>query len=305
MIGETVQVTHRRWRVGESMGVDIVILTAGLIGLVSLLGWLLRHSLTQRTKRREEVLRQPFPPEWETILLENVAFFRGLDDAEKQRFRQELQIFISEKRISGIKTEVDETTRVLVACSAIIPIFGFPEWEWDQIREVLVYPTSFNEDFEMGQGAEHDVAGMVGSQAMNGMMVLSKPDLLRGFRNPQDGRNVGIHEFAHLVDKSDGVIDGIPAVGLGRDAVKPWIELIRKEMDGVRFGRSDIDTYALKNEAEFFAVVSEYFFERPAMLRDEHPELYAMLAKVFRQDLRARAVSLLVPSRRRRRRAFS
>ncbi len=283
------------------MGQELVILTlAGLFGLVWLMVWLLRQSLTQKTKRREEVLQQPFPPAWETILLENVTFFVGLDEAEKRRFRQELQVFLSEKRITGIKTEVDETTRVLVACSAIIPIFGFPDWEWDQIREILVYPTSFSMDFEMGRSADHSVTGLVGSEAMNGMMVLSKPDLLHGFRNPGDRRNVGIHEFAHLVDKSDGVIDGIPAVGLGRDAVKPWIELIRKEMDGIRFGRSDIDPYALKNEAEFFAVVSEYFFERPAMLRDDHPELYAMLAKVFRQDLRARAASLLVSGRRRR-----
>lgn len=276
------------------MSEEAFLTLAGLIGLVSLMGWAFRQSLMQKTQRREEVLRQPFPPEWENILLENVAFFVGLDDAEKQRFRQELQIFLSEKRITGIRTEVDETTRVLVACSAIIPIFGFPDWEWDQIREILVYPTSFSEDFEIDHGAERSVAGMVGSEAMNGMMILSKPDLLHGFRDAQDKRNVGIHEFAHLVDKSDGVIDGIPAVGLGRDAVRPWIELMRKEMGRIRAGRSRIDPYALKSEAEFFAVVSEYFFEHPAKLRDDHPELYAMLAKIFRQDLRARAASLLV-----------
>jgi hypothetical protein len=111
---------------------------------------------------------------------------------------------------------------------------------------------------------------------------------------------VRIHEFAHLVDKSDGVIDGIPSVGLGRDAVRPWVELMRKEMERIRAGRSGIDPYALKSEAEFFAVVSEYFFEHPAKLRDDHPELYAMLAKIFRQDLRARAASFLVPGLRRR-----
>jgi len=283
------------------MGENETILTvAGLIGLVWFMGWLAQQSLTLKTKRREEVLQQPFPPAWEAILHQDVTFFVGLDEAEKQRFRQELQIFLSEKRITGIQTEVDETTRVLVGCSAIIPIFGFPDWEWDQIREILVYPTSFSEDFEIDRDAERNVGGMVGSSAMNGMMILSKPDLLHGFRNAQDQRNVGIHEFAHLVDKSDGVIDGIPSVSLGRDAVRPWIELMRKEMERIRAGRSGIDPYALKSEAEFFAVVSEYFFEHPAKLRDDHPELYAMLAKIFRQDLRARAASLLVPGLRRR-----
>ena len=72
---------------------------------------------------------------------------------------------------------------------------------------------------------------MVGTGYMNGLMILSKPDLLAGFRNFGDKRNVGLHEFAHLVDKSDGAIDGLPHVGLDRAAIGPWIELVRRKME--------------------------------------------------------------------------
>ena len=95
-------------------------------------------------------------------------------------------------------------------------------------------------------------------------------------------------EYPH-VDKSDGTIDGVPGVGLDRQSVGPWIDLVRRKMAEIEGGRSDIDRYALTNEAEFFAVTSEYFFERPAMMQRKHPHLYAALERVFNQDLFTRA----------------
>ena len=129
---------------------------------------------------------------------------------------------------------------------------------------------------------------MVGTGAMNRIMILVKPDLIQGFKNTTDKRNVGVHEFAHLVDKSDGVIDGLPAVGLDREVIGPWLDLVRRKMQEISDNESDIHAYALTNEAEFFSVVSEYFFERPGLMKRKHPELFAMLQKVFRQDLGSR-----------------
>jgi Mlc titration factor MtfA (ptsG expression regulator) len=123
-------------------------------------------------------------------------------------------------------------------------------------------------------------------------MILSKPDLLAGFRNPGDKRNVGLHEFAHLVDKTDGSVDGLPGVGLERAAIGPWVELVRRKMEEMRRGDSDIDPYGLTNEAEFFAVATEYFFERPGVMRRKHPDLYEMLARIFQQNLAHRAKAL-------------
>jgi Mlc titration factor MtfA (ptsG expression regulator) len=248
--------------------------------------------MTRKMRRRRRILAEPFPTEWEEILQREVVFFRALDSEDRERFRRELQVFLGEKRITGIKTELDTTTRVLAAASAIIPVFGFPEWEWDQIDEILVYPDRFDEEFAFEGNDERRTLGMVGSGGLNRLMILSKPDLLAGFRNPGDRRNVGLHEFAHLVDKSDGTIDGLPAVGLEREAIGPWIELVRRKMDEMREGDSDIDPYGLTSEAEFFAVATEYFFERPGVMQRKHPELYAMLSRVFNQDLGERAAAL-------------
>lgn len=245
--------------------------------------------MTRKLRRRRRILAEPFPAEWEAVLQQEVLFFRVLAEGERRRFRRELQVFIGEKRITGIGAKLDVKTRVLVAAGAVIPIFGFPEWEWDQIREVLVYPDRFNQDYAFADAAGRQTLGMVGTGTYNGIMILSKPDLIQGFQNFGDKRNVAIHEFAHLVDKSDGSIDGLPGVGLPREAIGPWIELVRRKMAEMEDGRSDINPYGLTNEAEFFAVASEYFFERPGVMQRKHPQLYAMLAKVFRQSLAGRA----------------
>ena len=271
-------------RSGQPPGITLVL---ALLPSVGVYLW-----QTRAIRRRRAVLQQPFPSEWEAALQRDVVFFRVLEPAEQQRFRRQVQVFLGEKRISGIRVEVDETTRVLVAASAIIPIFGFLDWEWGQISEVLVYPSRFDGDFQFGDTHDQNILGMVGTGSLSRLMILSKPDLISGFRNAADKRNVGVHEFAHLVDKTDGVIDGVPGVGLDRQAVGPWIDLVRRKMDKIEAGDSDINRYALTNEAEFFAVTSEYFFERPGVMLRKHPALYAALEQVFNQDLRTRAVAL-------------
>jgi len=244
---------------------------------------------TGSIRRRRTILSEPFPAEWEAVLQRDVLFFRVLEPAAQVRFRQQVQLFLGEKRVTGIRLQLDTTTRVLTAASAIIPIFGFPDWEWDQINEVLVYPNRFDEHFRFGDQVGQSILGMVGTGSLNRLMILSQPDLIQGFRNAADKRNVGIHEFAHLVDKSDGIIDGVPNVGLDRQSLGPWIDLVRRKMAEIEGGRSDIDRYALTNEAEFFAVTSEYFFERPGMMQRKHPHLYEMLEQVFNQNLFTRA----------------
>ncbi len=260
------------------------------IGLVT--SWLSYLLLTRKYDRRARVRREPFPPAWEQPLIRQVEFYRLLSEPEQQRFREEVQIFLAETRVTGIGTDVDDTCRVLVAASAIIPVFGFPDWEWDGIGEILIYPNAFDREFRVGRKAGAAI-GMVGNDVLDRVMILSKPDLLCGFAVVQDRENVGIHEFAHLLDKADGRIDGVPAVGLCRETIGPWLELVREEMLRIEQGRSSIDRYALTNEAEFFAVTSEYFFGDPVQMQRKHPELYGMLARVYRQDLRGRFKNVL------------
>jgi Mlc titration factor MtfA (ptsG expression regulator) len=129
---------------------------------------------------------------------------------------------------------------------------------------------------------------MVGSGYMEGKMVLSKPALKKGFENESDKKNTAIHEFVHLVDKMDGSIDGLPALLLEKQYVIPWLDLINKKMDEIFEDQSDINPYGGTNRQEFFAVASEYFFERPKLLAQKHPKLYDALEQIFNQKTRLR-----------------
>jgi len=126
---------------------------------------------------------------------------------------------------------------------------------------------------------------MVGYGFMEGKMCLSKKALLHGFSNATDKRNTAIHEFIHLIDKIDGDIDGIPEVLIENPNALPWVELIRNKIDEIYTKDSDINPYGGTNQAEFFAVVGEYFFERPLLLSKNHPKLYATLEALFKQDM--------------------
>lgn len=267
--------------------VHLIVAPAAAALLAGATWWL----LTRRVRLRDRIRRTPFPVEWEAVLQSEVAFYRMLADEGRARFRRDLQLFLGETRVTGVGFELDETTRVLAGAGAVMLVFGYPEWEWHQISEVLIYPSRFGRDFEMEAGSR--TLGMVGTGAMNRIMILSRPDLLAGFRNPEDRKNVALHEFAHLVDKSDGTIDGVPELGLDRRSLGPWTELVRRKMEEMRRGDSDIDPYGLTNEAEFFAVATEYFFERPDIMRRKHPELFEALERIFRQDLGKRSEALL------------
>jgi len=119
-------------------------------------------------------------------------------------------------------------------------------------------------------------------------MILSLPTLRHGFKNESDKNNTAIHEFVHLIDMADESVDGIPSVLLEKQYAIPWIDLINKKIDEIYDGESDINPYGGTNRAEFFSVVSKYFFERPKLLARNHPELYKLLERVFKQDMSSR-----------------
>ena len=122
---------------------------------------------------------------------------------------------------------------------------------------------------------------MVGSGAMRNVMIISKWQLRQGFINNSDARNTAIHEFVHLIDKMDGTMDGVPEIILERKYISRWANLMNTTIQQMKNQGSDIDMYGATNPAEFFAVISEYFFERPDLLRANHPELFEMLERIF------------------------
>jgi Mlc titration factor MtfA (ptsG expression regulator) len=218
-----------------------------------------------------------------SLLEEHVAFYRSLEDAEKRRFEDKINEFLGYVRIQGVRTSVDDLDRLLVASSAVIPIFGFPEWKYYNLRDVLLYEDSFNADNFATRGEGRDVLGMVGNGAMQMEMILSKPSLHEGFGHSSGKENAGIHEFVHLLDKEDGDVDGVPEALLDKQYTIPWLQLMTKSIDAMNAGKSDINIYGAKNRAEFFAVAAEYFFSRPDLFKQKHPELYERMTQIFRQ----------------------
>lgn len=248
------------------------------LGLSPFLYWLGRR----RCLRRLRIMKQEFPASWEEALQFHVGFFRALPDHEKERFRQLVKIFLDEVRITGIRTEVDDTIRVLVAASAVIPIFGFQNWEYHRLGEVLVYPEAFGEEYQTGGDANDNMLGMVGLKGLRGVMILSKPSLLAGFDVQSSKDNVGIHEFTHLVEQEE-LEHGLPPE-VPWQSVKHWVRYVAQELSDSPESRSYIRSYAYTNEHEFFAVLAEYFFKSPDLLKTKDPELYQMLQDMFHQD---------------------
>ena len=197
----------------------------------------------------------------------------GLQEASYGELRSALTEAFEQQTATGQVLGVDasEELRLLVAASAVTLSVAWPDYEWDQLTEVLLYPQAFNRDYGF---EDPELAG----QAHHwGTVILSVPSLLDAFEDPDDGAHVGIHEFAHLVQIDSGFdqtrFGEIPS-GLGPDPSRAWAALVAAEMERVRRGESVLDPYGSENPSEFLAVAVETFFEIPLELRDRHRELY-------------------------------
>ena len=219
---------------------------------------------------------------YRALLQQYVGFYNALNNNEKHEFEKRVQKFLSTVRITGVGTVVEDVDRILIASSAIIPIFGFKDWEYNNLHEVLLYPQGFSDQFSPTGDDGEKYGGMVGWGDLQNGMILSQQDLRQGFLYGSTQRNTGIHEFVHLLDKSDGATDGVPENILEKQYIIPWLQLMQKEIQKINDGTSIIHPYGATNNAEFFAVASEYFFEQPHLLQSAHPELYALLEKVFK-----------------------
>jgi MtfA peptidase len=241
---------------------------------------LLRLLITHKYRNRKKTLSVPFPEDWKKILSGMVLFYRLLSPEEKQYFEKKIQIFLAEKRITGIGTEVDDTTKLLIAAAAIMPVLKIEDWEYDTLGEILVYPDKFDHDYNYNTG-DRDVLGMV--EHHTSTLIISKKELLRGFRS-MDGGNTAIHEFIHIIDEGDGDIDGLPVLMLKKEDISRWKRIRTSEMEKLESGKSDLDPYALTGEAEFLAVAGESFFKHPEIMKKNSPALYNILKIIFKQD---------------------
>ncbi len=245
-----------------------------------------------RKHRRKKLLRQPFPAEWRTLIKRKVRYFHLLTDAEQDRLCDHVRVFLDEKYFEGCGgIEMTDEIRLTIAAQACLLLLNHPGGYYRSLRSVLVYPSEYQ-----APDKEHNPDGSVTEGVMrrlgeswdHGIIVLSWDDVIRDAHDISDGSNVVLHEFAHQLDSEDGTTNGSPIHHDSR-AAKRWAEVLSREYKklqrAVRRGLPTfIDPYGAEAPAEFFAVVTESFFEEPHELREAHPELYEEFSRFYDQD---------------------
>jgi hypothetical protein len=234
-----------------------------------------------RAWRRKRIVAKPVPRHWLRTLAKRVAFFRELPDEDREPFLKRLKIFVAEKHfISAGGMKITDEVKVVIAAAAARLILKLPVSYYDRLTEIVVYPGDYlrpDEEDSPYMGEAHDW----------GVVVFSWKAVLEGMRGSDDGINAALHEFAHVLDRAEGHFDGTPALGR-RERYQEWSRVmtehflkLRKECDAEL---AALDEYGAESEAEFFAVATEAFFERPDVLLEELPDLYDELKRFYLQD---------------------
>jgi Mlc titration factor MtfA (ptsG expression regulator) len=245
-------------------------------------------------KHRRRTLRgKPFPASWRSIITGNVPIFRRLPEADQIELLGHVQVFLAEKRFEGCGgLEMTDEIRVTIAAQACLLLLHRNTDYYPQLTSILVYPSGYmaHETRSLGanvvEEADQHRLGQTGRRL--GSLVLAWDDVKRGAADPSDGRNLVLHEFAHQLDFENYAADGAPALGTKAE-YRSWARVMRREFAALRAADDTglptlLDTYGAENPAEFLAVVTEAFFERPYALRAKHPELYAEFARFFHQQ---------------------
>lgn len=252
-----------------------------------------------RDGRREEARNRQFPLAWETIVRTNVTHYLMLDDAERNELRAMMQVFLEEKEWEGCGgLELTDEIRVTIAAEACLLQLGLPHDYYRNVESILVYPSAVLLPehrpgvFERIDGTLDAATPIIGQACAQGPVILVWDAVLHGARHPEQGHNVVYHEFAHKLDMLDGAADGTPPL-VDSDQFGEWVAVCTREFARLRLlagqgHKTFLDAYGAKNEAEFFAVATEEFFDRPIMLQRHSPDLYHVLNAYYCQDLAGR-----------------
>lgn len=251
--------------------------------------WLLAQPLRVEARRRR-LRSQPFPYAWRAILRQRVPQVRQLPADLQLQLKQHIQVFVAEKSFVGCGgLEVTDEMRVTIAAQACLLLFNRRSGYFPALREILIYPSAF-----AVRRLSMDTAGVVhegcavhlGESSSRGHVVLSWDDVVRGAADAFDGHNVVIHEFAHQLDQENGSANGAPPMA-GRRRIERWTKVflgayarLHRQLQGE--AEPALNSYGASSPAEFFAVASEAFFERPQQLANAFPELFGELSRYYR-----------------------
>jgi MtfA peptidase len=245
-----------------------------------------------KRRRRERLRGQPLPRRWRNVIERNVPYVALLPPLDRQELLGHVQVLLSEKKFTGCGgLEITDEIRLTISAQAALLLLHRGTDYFPTMRTILVYPDLFivEHEHEQEDGTVFEEAvEQAGESWYGGPVILSWRDVLAGAEDPHDGYNVVLHEFAHQLDDESGGADGAPELGsLAR--YQAWARAFGREyeqlQEAVLAGSiSLLDEYGAESPAEFFAVATECFFERPRALRRRHPELYMQLSGYYRQD---------------------
>jgi hypothetical protein len=245
-----------------------------------------------KSKRRAALRETPLSDEQRAVVRRNVPYVERLTEDDLGELAGHIRVFLAEKNFEGCGglTLTDEMKLTIAAQACILLLHRETDY-YPDVASILVYPSAYivrNTRERLGDLVVVGDQTRVGESWVRGVVILSWDAVERGASNASDGHNVVLHEFAHQLDAEDGQMDGVPELGT-RALYSAWARALgteyRELLDKVAsHERSDIDTYGATNPAEFFAVVTEAFFERATQLKKKHPELYDVLHDFYRQD---------------------
>ncbi|MBQ0832370.1 zinc-dependent peptidase [Marinobacter sp.] len=243
-----------------------------------------------RAWRRELELKQPFPKAWRKHLQSTVPLYRHLPTHMQKTLRDQIQLFIAEKHFYGCAGfEIDDRVRVAIAGHACLLTVMRSYADYNEVRSILVYPDVYRVQAQERDGMVVGVSDQVraGEASSLGQVVLAWSECESGAINKNGPHNVILHEFAHQLDYLDGTADGAPP--LSGEQAKEWQQTMTIAYDNLRHSlrhhrTSWLDPYGATKPAEFFAVLTETFYQQPQHLKEQQPAVYELLRDFYRID---------------------
>lgn len=245
-----------------------------------------------KRRRRAKLANRPFPPLWLDILAQHVPFYKRLPDGDREELQRHMQVFLAEKRFEGCGgLTITDEIRVTIAAQACVLLLHRRTDYYPGLSSILVYPRAY-----VARNVRHMAGGVVaegqdvrlGESWHRGSVVLSWDSVRRGATDVHDGQNVVFHEFAHQLDSTGGQGDSTSVLA-SHSSFSAWARALGKDFERFRRGGGPrqanvLDEYGATDPAEFFAVATESFFERPTDLKRVYPGLYRALADFYEQD---------------------
>jgi len=246
----------------------------------------------RRRRRLKKIQALPFPESWREILRKNLPVYRQLPNALRNKLEQDIKWFLADKYFDGRDgLEITDEVRLTIAGQACLLLLGRKNHRcYPKLERVVMYPDAYvaTSTESAGDAAIKRPQVRLGESWQGGAVVLSWRHVLAGARRPHDGENVVLHEFAHRLDQLSGQADGAPILD-SPGSYRHWATVMSKEFSSLRhrlqLRRSAwLNAYGATNPAEFFAVLTEYFFEKPHALKRHHPQLFAIMKSYYGID---------------------